>query len=48
MAKSGVESVRTVFSWAAAQPVAGQPPSFTDTDHVVALAAAHRIDSCRS
>ena len=32
MAKSGVESARTVFSWAAAQPVAGQPPSFTETD----------------
>ena len=44
MAKSGVESVRTVFSWAGAQPVAGQAPSFTDTDHVVALAAAHRVD----
>ena len=47
MAKSGVESVRTVFSWAGAQPVAGQAPSFTDTDHVVALAAAHRVTSCR-
>ena len=44
MAMSGVESVRTVFSWAGAQPVAGQAPSFTDTDHVVALAAAHRVD----
>ena len=43
MAKSGVESIRTVFSWAAAQPVAGQPPSFTSTDQVVALAAAHRV-----
>jgi hypothetical protein len=44
MARSGVESVRTVFSWADAQPVAGQPPRFTATDRVVALAAAHGID----
>ena len=43
MAKSGVESVRTVFSWAQAQPTAGQPPSFSYTDSVVALAAAHRV-----
>lgn len=44
MARSGVESVRTVFSWSAAQPVAGQPPSFAATDHVMALAAPRRID----
>lgn len=44
MARSGVESVRTVFSWAAAQPRAGEPPSFTTTDSIVARAAAHRID----
>jgi hypothetical protein len=43
MARSGVESVRTVFSWAEAQPQAGQPPSFAATDQVVALAAARRI-----
>ena len=43
MARSGVESVRTVFSWAAAQPVDGAPPSFAATDRVVALAAARRI-----
>jgi hypothetical protein len=43
MARSGVESVRTVFSWAAAQPVDGAPPSFAATDRVVGLAAARRI-----
>jgi hypothetical protein len=37
MALSGVESVRTVFSWAAAQPIDGVPPSFEATDRVVAL-----------
>ena len=44
MARAGVESVRTVFYWSAAQPVAGEPPGFAATDHVVALAAARRID----
>jgi hypothetical protein len=43
MARSGVESVRTVFSWADAQPVDGAAPSFAATDRVVALAAARRI-----
>lgn len=43
MARSGVESVRTVFSWAKAQPEGGQPPSFAATDQVVALAAARHI-----
>jgi hypothetical protein len=43
MARSGVESVRTVFSWADAQPVEGAAPSFTVTYRVVALAAARRI-----
>jgi len=43
MARSGVESVRTVFSWARAQPEGGQPPSFAATDQVVALAAARNI-----
>jgi Beta-galactosidase len=43
MARSGVESVRTVFSWARAQPESGQPPSFEATDKVVALAAARNI-----
>src|SRR5436309_11481268 len=39
MARAGVESVRTVFSWAAAQPDEGGPIDFTATDRVVALAA---------
>jgi len=43
MAASGVESVRTVFSWARAQPEAGQAPSFAETDAVVGRAAARRI-----
>lgn len=43
MAASGVESVRTVFSWARAQPEAGQAPSFAETDVVVARASARRI-----
>jgi hypothetical protein len=43
MARSGVEAVRTEFSWAAAQPVGGEPPSFAATDRVVALAAARDI-----
>jgi hypothetical protein len=41
MARAGVESVRTVFSWADAQPVEGGPIDFTQTDQAVALAAAH-------
>jgi hypothetical protein len=44
MARSGVEAVRTEFSWARAQPVGGEAPSFAATDKVVALAAARRID----
>ncbi|MBD0280992.1 MAG: beta-galactosidase [Thermoleophilaceae bacterium] len=43
MARSGVESVRTVFSWARAQPADGHVPDFTATDRIVALAAARRI-----
>jgi hypothetical protein len=43
MARSGVESVRTVFNWATAQPDPGAPPSFAGTDQVVAFAARHRI-----
>ena len=43
MAVAGVESARTVFSWARAQPEAGQPPSFAHTDAIVARAAARRI-----
>ena len=42
MARSGVESVRAVFPWAAAQPPPG-PIDFTGTDQLVGLAAAHRL-----
>jgi hypothetical protein len=44
MARSGVETVRTVISWAAAQPVGGAPPDLTETDRLVALAARHNIE----
>jgi hypothetical protein len=43
MARSGVESVRTVFRWASAQPQPGVT-DFSHTDRVVGLAAAHGID----
>ncbi|HEX2233339.1 MAG TPA: hypothetical protein VHG69_08245 [Thermoleophilaceae bacterium] len=43
MASTGVESVRTVFSWADAQPEAGQQPSFARTDELVANAAVSGI-----
>jgi polysaccharide biosynthesis protein PslG len=43
MARSGVESVRAVFSWAKAQPADGRVPDFTETDRLVGLAAARRI-----
>jgi hypothetical protein len=43
MARTGVESVRTVFSWTLAQPRAGEPPSFARTDEVVGAAAASGI-----
>ena len=41
MARAGVESVRAVFSWAAAQPAQGGPFDFTASDELVALAARH-------
>jgi hypothetical protein len=41
MARAGVESVRTVFSWADAQPDQGGPTDFSATDQAVALAARH-------
>jgi hypothetical protein len=44
MAQSGVESARTVFSWAAAQPFEGAAPDFSATDRVVALAASHNVE----
>jgi hypothetical protein len=40
MEASGVQSVRTTFDWAAAQPVQGGPIDFTQTDALVAAAAA--------
>ena len=44
MASSVVESVRTVFSWAGAQPRGGGTPiSFEDTDPVVRRAALRNI-----
>jgi hypothetical protein len=43
MARSGVESVRTVFSWALAQPTADGPLDFTDTDRKVAMASRHGV-----
>src|SRR5881392_4031002 len=43
MAKNGVESARVVFPWKDAQPEADQPPSFRQTDALVANAAMHRV-----
>jgi hypothetical protein len=40
MVSSGVESVRVVFNWAAAQPQENGPISFAGTDQIVGLAAA--------
>ena len=40
MARTGVESVRTVFSWSDAQSTPDAPPNFERTDRVVRLAAA--------
>ena len=42
MARNGVESVRTVFSWARAQPQPGVT-DFSYTDQIVGLAAGHNI-----
>jgi hypothetical protein len=44
MRRNGVRTVRHVFSWAAAQPVAGQPPDFAATDALVARAARNDIE----
>lgn len=43
MARSGVESVRTVFSWADAQPEADAPDNWSRTDADVSRAARHGI-----
>jgi hypothetical protein len=44
MRATGVKTVRRVFSWADAQPAADQPPSFADTDALVARAARTDIE----
>jgi hypothetical protein len=44
MRKNGVETVRRVFSWAAAQPDQTQPPNFADTDALVGRAARNGIE----
>jgi polysaccharide biosynthesis protein PslG len=44
MRRTGVRSVRSVFSWAAIQPDAGQPPNFADTDALVARAARNDVE----
>ena len=43
MARSGVESVRLVFSWANAQPTADGPLDFSDIDEKVDLATSNGI-----
>jgi hypothetical protein len=44
MAQSGVETVRTVFSWSKAQPTEGVAPDLSETDELVARAARHDIE----
>jgi hypothetical protein len=44
MKKTGVRTVRSVFSWADAQPNAGQPPDLANTDALVARAARNDIE----
>lgn len=43
MRKNGVRTVRSVVSWAATQPTAGQPPNFADIDALAARAARNDI-----
>jgi hypothetical protein len=43
MASSGVETVRTSFNWAAAQPRQGQPFDLSRSDRMVRLAAAQGL-----
>jgi hypothetical protein len=43
MAKTGVESARTVVSWARTQPTADGPLDFTEADSNVKLASQHGI-----
>lgn len=44
MKRTGVRTVRRVFSWAEAQPVAGQPPNFEKLDQLVERAARNDIE----
>jgi hypothetical protein len=44
MAGAGVESLRVAVYWAHAQPRSTGPPSFAETDRVVAAAARRRIE----
>jgi Glycosyl hydrolase catalytic core len=44
MRKTGVRTVRRVFSWAAAEPDQGAPPNFAETDALVARAARNDIE----
>ncbi len=44
MRRSGVETVRTTFSWEDAQPRQNEPTNFAPTDRLVELAARHRIE----
>jgi hypothetical protein len=44
MKKTGVRTVRRVFSWAATQPTEGEPPNFADIDTLVARAARNDIE----
>ena len=44
MKKTGVRTVRRVFSWAAAQPTEGEPPNFGDLDALVARATRNDIE----
>jgi polysaccharide biosynthesis protein PslG len=43
MARAGVESVRTLFNWSAAQPTKDGPIDFSTTDSLVRRAAERRI-----
>jgi hypothetical protein len=44
MRKTGVRTVRRVFSWADIQPAQDAPPNFTDTDALVTRAARNDIE----
>src|SRR5436190_200801 len=44
MKSTGVRTARKVISWAEAQPTQGQPPTFTDTDALIARAARNDVE----